>query len=162
MSTTHLMIISDHDALRWVVTEQRMAFPTGRSKLAQSVNEGDEVLLYTTRGCFRNPTRDRGRLMGRATVSSPVRALPKPLRLAERSFSDGCSLNIHSLAQWREGLVLSDLVPQLQVFPDPAAWSVRMRTAALLLPAADAHLLRAAVAPFLHPYLEIVEAYRQA
>ncbi|GAA3065696.1 hypothetical protein GCM10017562_34570 [Streptomyces roseofulvus] len=154
------MIIGDRDALGWVVTEQRMAFPVGRSQQAQAVGEGDEVLLYTTRGCFRNPNRDRGRLMGRATVSSPVQPLPQPLHLSKRTFSAGCSLEIHSLAEWRGGLMLSDLVPQLQIFPDPTVWSVRMRRATLTLPPADALLLRTAVAPLLHPYRDMVDAYR--
>lgn len=162
MPNTHLMIISDHGALSWVVTEQKMAFPAGRSRLAQSVKEGDEVFLYTTRGCFGNPTRDRGRLMGLATVSNPVHVLPEPLHLGERVFPEGCALDIQTLADWREGLVLSDLVPQLEVFPDPRAWSVRMRRAVLTLPVADAKLLRTTVAPLLRPYPEVAEAYRQA
>ncbi|MFB7761519.1 hypothetical protein [Streptomyces xiamenensis] len=162
MSETHLMIISNRDALSWVVTEQRMAFPAGRSRLARSVREGDEVLLYTTRGCFGNPTRDRGRLMGRATVSSPVHVLPEPLHLGERVFPEECSLDIHALADWRRGIVLSDLVPRLEVFPDPSAWSVRMRRAVLTLPITDAKLLRTTVAPLLRPYSEAVDVYRQA
>ncbi|MGW5778964.1 hypothetical protein [Streptomyces sp. NPDC003863] len=158
MSATHLLILSDREALRWVVTEQRMAFPAGRSK---PVSEGDEIFLYTTRGCFRNPTRDRGRLMGRATVSSPVGIMSKPLSIGERTFSEGCDLRILALAGWREGLVLSDFVPRLEVFPDPVTWSVRMRRAVLSLPDRDANLLRAAVTPLLRAYDDVVEQYRQ-
>lgn len=162
MPETHLMIISNRNALSWVVTEQRMAFPAGRSRLAQSVREGDEVLLYTTRGCFGNPTRDRGRLMGCATVSSPVQVLSDPLHLGERFFPEGCALDIRALADWRGGLVLSDLIPMLEVFPDPRAWSVRMRRAVLRLPVTDAKLLQVAIAPLLRPYPVMVDAYRQA
>ncbi|MFF7408162.1 hypothetical protein [Streptomyces lydicus] len=35
-----------------MVTEQRMAFPTGLAKAARALGEGDEVFVYTTRGCF--------------------------------------------------------------------------------------------------------------
>lgn len=58
MPSTHLLIIGERAALSWVVSEQRMACPAGRSNAARALEEGDEVCLYTTRGCFRNPRRD--------------------------------------------------------------------------------------------------------
>lgn len=129
MPSSHLLIIGDRAALSWVVTEQRMAFPAGRAKAAHALAEGDEIFLYTTRSCFRNPTRDLGRVVGRATVASPVRALDEPVVFGERVFPEGCRLDVSGLARCREGLVLRDLVPRLAVFPDPATWSVRMRRA---------------------------------
>src|SRR5690606_15125050 len=105
------------------------------------LEEGDEIFLYTTRGCFRNPTRDLGRVIGRATVASPVRLLEKPVVFGERAFTEGCRLRLSGLARFREGLVLRDLVPRLSVFPDPATWSVRMRRASLTLPSKDADLV---------------------
>ncbi|MGX4688707.1 hypothetical protein [Streptomyces sp. JNUCC 63] len=160
MPSSHLLIIGDRAALSWVVAEQRMAFPAGRAKAAHALEEGDEIFLYTTRGCFRNPTRDLGRLVGRATIASPVRALDEPVVFGERVFPEGCRLDVSGLARFREGLVLRDLVPRLAVFPDPATWSVRMRRASLTLPAADADLVRAQLGPWLRPYDEVAEAYR--
>ncbi|MET9878889.1 hypothetical protein ABZZ36_30285 [Actinacidiphila glaucinigra] len=160
VSSTHLVILGDRAALSWVVTKQRMAFPQGRSALARTLEPCDEVLLYTTRGCFRNPTRDMGRVIGQATVADPVRALKEPVRFGDRSFTDGCRLDIHGLARLREGVVLRDLVPQLTVFPDPATWSVRMRRAALTLPPADADLLREQLQPLLRSYREVAGEYR--
>lgn len=162
MASTHLVILSDRAALSWVVTEQRMAFPAGRSKMARSLHPDDEVLLYTTRGCFGNPTRDLGHVIGLATVSSAVRVLEKPVRFGERSFTEGCGLNIQGLAPFREGVVLRDLVPQLKVFPDPATWSVRLRRPVLSLPPDDAKLLRHELRPLLRGYAEVVEDYRWA
>lgn len=160
MSSAHLLIIGDRAALSWVVTEQRMAFPAGRAKAARALEEGDEIFLYTTRGCFRNPTRDLGRVVGRARIASPVRVLEKPVVFGERNFTEGCRLQVSDLARFRDGLVLRDLVPRLSVFPDPATWSVRMRRAALTLPPGDAALVRRELAPLLHPYGEVVEDYR--
>ncbi|RZB15668.1 hypothetical protein StrepF001_30215 [Streptomyces sp. F001] len=160
MPSTHLLIIGDRAALSWVVTEQRMAFPVGRSTAARALEEGDEVFLYTTRGCFRNPTRDLGRVIGRAVVASPVRVLDEPVVFGERTFTEGCRLEVSGLAGFREGLVLRDLVPRLSVFPDPATWSVRMRRASLTLPVADAGLVRAELEPSLLPYDEAAEGYR--
>ncbi|MCX4427203.1 hypothetical protein [Streptomyces mirabilis] len=160
MSSTHLLIIGDRAALSWVVTEQRMAFPAGRFKAARALEEGDEIFLYTTRGCFRNPTRDLGRVIGRASVAGPVRALEEPVVFGERAFTEGCRLEVSGLARFREGLVLRDLVPRLSVFPDPATWSVRMRRASLTLPPGDADLVRTELEPLLLPYGEAAEAYR--
>ncbi|MEU1176880.1 hypothetical protein ABZ464_04390 [Streptomyces sp. NPDC005820] len=160
MSSAHLLIIGDRAALSWVVTEQRMAFPAGRSQAAQALEEGDEIFVYTTRGCFRNPTRDLGRVIARARVASPVRVLEDPVVFGERSFTEGCRLEVSALARFREGLVLRDLVPWLAVFPDPATWSVRMRRASLTLPPGDADVVRAELEPWLLPYEEAVEGYR--
>lgn len=160
MASTHLVILSDREALSWVVTEQRMAFPAGRSKLARTLQPGDEVFLYTTRGCFRNPTRDLGRVMGLAAVSSPVRVLDEPVRFGDRSFTEGCGLDIRGLAPLRGGVVLRDLVPQLAAFPDTATWSVRMRRAALPLAPDDASLLRQQLRPLLRDYADVVGDYR--
>ena len=160
MPSTHLRIIGDRAALSWVLTEQRMAFPAGRSKAARALEEGDEIFLYTTRSCFRNPTRDLGRVIGRAAVASPVRALGEPVTFGDRSFTEGCHLEVSGLARFREGLVLRDLVPRLSVFPDPATWSVHMRRASLTLPPGDADLVRTELEPLLRPYNEAVEEYR--
>jgi hypothetical protein len=160
VSTTHLVILSDRTALSWVLTEQRMAFPAGRARSAQAIQQGDEVLLYTTRGCFGNPTRDLGRVIGYATVASPVRALDEPVRFGERAFTEGCEFAIDGLAPFRTGVVLRDLVPQLAVFPDPKSWSVRLRRASLPLPPEDAELILRELGPHLKPYEEAVPAYR--
>ncbi|WP_410535710.1 hypothetical protein [Streptomyces sp. KL2] len=90
------MVIGDRDAPSWVVTARRMA--PGRSAAPAG---GDEVLLHTTRGCFRNPTRDLGRAMARARVAGPVRSLDGPVRFGERAFSEGCDLRTGCLAPFR-------------------------------------------------------------
>nr|WP_239116234.1 hypothetical protein [Streptomyces sp. SID8499] len=137
-----------------------MAFPAGRSNVAASLSEGDQVLIYTTRGCFRNSTRDEGRIMTRAKVTSPVRDLSEPIQFGERRFTAGCDLHIEALAPYRQGLVLRDLVSRLDVFPDPAAWGIRLRRAALVLPPQDAQLINRELDPHLKPYDDAVEGYR--
>ncbi|WP_328976047.1 hypothetical protein [Streptomyces canus] len=160
MPPTHLVIISDRTALSWVLTEQRMAFPARRARAAHAIEPGDELLLYTTRGCFRRPTRDLGRVIGHATVSSPVRALSEPVVFGERRFTEGCEFTIHGLTPFRTGLALRDHVDQLAVFPNPKTWSVRMRRATLPLPSSDAELILSKLRPLLSPYEDAVSAYR--
>ncbi|MEU7021613.1 hypothetical protein ABZ990_13255 [Streptomyces sp. NPDC046203] len=154
---TNLIILSDREPLAWVLENQRMAFPAGRS--TGLPEKGDEILLYTTRGCFRNPGRDRGRIMGLATVTSEVAALPEPVSFDGRNFTSGCTLQVHGLAPRNEGVILADLVPQLQVFPDPKTWSVRMRRASLKLPEPDADLLRRELQPILRTRTAVLGQY---
>ncbi|WP_235217458.1 hypothetical protein [Streptomyces noursei] len=155
---THLVIISDREPLAWVLRTQRMAFPAGRASTGLPA-KGDQALLYTTRGCYRNTTRDRGRVMGLAVVTSPVKTLPKSVVFGERWFTSGCALRVEGLAPVRDGVVLADLVPRLEVFPDERSWSVRMRRASLSLPPADAELLTRELRPLLAPRLERLADY---
>ncbi|MEU5308786.1 hypothetical protein [Streptomyces sp. NPDC021562] len=154
---THLVIISDREPLAWVLRTQRMAFPAGRASGLPA--EGDQALLYTTRGCYRNPTRDRGRVMGLAVVTSPVETLPEPVVFGERRFTSGCSLRVEGLAPVRGGVLLADLVPRLEVFPDERSWSARIRRASLRLPSADAELLTRELRPLLGPRSERLADY---
>ncbi|GAA2442449.1 hypothetical protein [Streptomyces macrosporus] len=60
------------------------------------------------------------------------------------------------LTPFREGVVLRNLVNDLQVFPDPVHWSFRMRRAPLRLPDADAALIKRELQPLLKPYRSVV------
>ena len=78
-----LCTIGDRDALWWVLSEQRMAFPMKRRRRTlDELEAGDALYLYTTRGAFGNPTRDRGRVIGRATADQAVRPLDAPFSSA--------------------------------------------------------------------------------
>ncbi|GAA3180391.1 MULTISPECIES: hypothetical protein [Streptomyces] len=155
---TYLIIIGDREPLGWVLNNQRMAFPAGRT--TGLPEKGDEAFLYTTRSCYRNPGRDRGRIMGLATVTSEVAALAEPVSFGDRVFSSGCTLQVHGLTPRHEGVVLADLVPELQVFPDPKTWSVRLRRASLRLPEPDADLLRRELQPMLRTRRSVLGQYR--
>ena len=142
MASWYLLIIGEREALRWVLATQRMAFPPGRRRDALRLHEGDGLLLYTTRGAFHNPTRDRGRLIGEATVASPPVELGAPIEIANRQFTTACEIAIQTLAPLGRGVELAPLVPSLAVFPHPKSWSVLLRRPLLGLPPADARLLR--------------------
>ncbi|TLS47318.1 hypothetical protein FE633_04615 [Streptomyces montanus] len=156
---THLLIINDREPLAWVLENQRMAFPSGRTRQSLTLGKGDEVLLYTTRGCFGNPTRDLGRIIGLATLISEVSTLAEPVVIRDRRYTEGCQMRIHDMTPFREGVVLRDLVKDLQVFPDPASWSVRMRRASLRLPEPDTALVKRELQPLLKPYGAVVDDY---
>lgn len=145
--STHLLVIGDSIGLVWVLKNSRMAFPPGRGGQARKLEPGDELLLYTTRGCFHNPTRDRGQVVGEMTVLSAPATLERPLELAGRTFTVSCELQFKSLAPRGEGVELAPLVDDLRTFPDPRSWSALMRRPLVPLDDADAVWLRSLLRP---------------
>ncbi len=100
MPRNYLLVIGEATALAWVLAEQRMAFPALRRSQAMALEIGDELLVYTTRGCFHNPGRDAGRVMGLAKVTTHVRDLAKSVVFGERRHTSGCALAIRGSTAW--------------------------------------------------------------
>lgn len=118
-------------------------------------------MLYTTRGCFKSPSRDVGRVIGHGVVATPVSVLADPVRFGEREFTTGCEIRIQGLALYRDGLNLRELVHALDVFPNPRSWAMKLRRTTLALPAQDAELLRRKLKPYLKPYAEAIAGYEE-
>ena len=161
-STTSLLVLGERRAIFWVLSNSRTAFVEARGSQARSLAVGDTLLLYATRQAWRNPTRDRGRIIAEAEVTQEAVALETPLTIADRDFGYEVALRIRGVAPYPHGVELSVLVPQLQVFPDKRSWSARLRTSILRLPSADARLLGATLRPHLRPVSEVIEGYRLA
>lgn len=153
----YLTILSSAKGLAYVLTEHRMAFPPTRKI---HLNVGDQLLLYTTRGVFQSPSGDRGRVIGRAEVMTPIVPLETRMRLSGREFTSGCELKIEGLAPYGQGVNLADLVDRLSVFaPDPRSWSARLRRSVLALPAQDAEIIWAELEPRLSNPRKAATAY---
>lgn len=162
MNRSYLLILGERDAIAWVLREQRMAFPaTPRAEVA-ALAVGDRLYLYATRGAWHNPTRDRGRIIGVATVASSVRMLDRPIEIAGRSFVSGCDLRIDKVVPYPSGVELQPLVERLAAFPKPQAWSIYLRRALLALPPADAKLLDEALRPLLVTRQQALPQYPSA
>jgi hypothetical protein len=56
-----------------------MAFPSYRAREVAPLRVGDPLFLYTTRGCFHSPKRDRGRVIGIAEATSAAEQLDAPV-----------------------------------------------------------------------------------
>jgi hypothetical protein len=162
MSRSYLLVIGDATPLAWVLTEQRMAFPAIRKSQAAALDIGDELLIYTTRICFHNPTRDRGRVIGLARVSSDVRDLTEPVIFGERRYTSGCTLDIQGVAALHDGVELRPLVPQLHAFPDGPTWSMRLRRPLVPIDKHDTALLKRRLNPLLEPLNRHLDAYIKA
>jgi hypothetical protein len=141
----HSLVIGEREALVWVLSSKD-GIPCTTGGGGRARVPGDLLLIDTTRGCLHNPTRDRGRDVGEATVASAVEWLEQPVVFQQREYPIGCRLALGGLAPRAHGVELAPLIPQLQAFPDPATRSVRMRPTVVPLPAADVVLLCEALA----------------
>ena len=157
--SSYLLPIADREPLAWILAEQRAAFPAGREREARGLKRGDQLFLYSARGCFGNPTRDRGRIIGIAAVSARAVELEKPVRFGEREFPIGVKLRIGLLAPWRNGVELAPLVERLGAFPDPRSWSARMRRALVPLDSRDAALLERELRKVASRYPDELQSY---
>ena len=160
-ASTYLLILSEREAVAWVLSQQRMAFPARRRAEIDRLAVGDRLILLTTRGCWHNPTRDRTRLIGTAEVTSPVRALDDTVTIAGRDFTRGCDLKLERVTPYRTGVEVAPLVPELEVFPDtrPGAWAVRIRRPLVQLGRADTELLTGRLAAVAGDPAELVPDY---
>lgn len=155
-----LAVIGDRRALGWVLTQGIVAFPEPRNRLP-AFEQGDSIYLYTTRGCFKNPTRDRSRIIGKAVAVTHLQVNEDPVRFGDRSFPLEVRVRIDSLAPLGDGINFADLVPQLTSFPKPERWSVYLRRSAFLVTAKDARQFDRLLAPFEGQHLENLSGYQQ-
>ncbi|SCE99271.1 hypothetical protein [Micromonospora mirobrigensis] len=159
---TYLVILGHREAISWVLREQRMAFPaTPRAEVA-ALAADDRLFLYATRGAWRNPTRDRGRIIGTAMTASAVRRLDAPIEIAGRTFVSGCDLRIDSLVPYPGGLELQPIVEHLSAFPKPESWSIYLRRALLAIPGPDVDLLDRLLDPLLKTRSRALPTYPSA
>jgi len=160
--STYLLVLSERKAVYWVLSQSRTAFVAGRESQASRLEVGDVLLLYTTRGAWHNPTRDRGQIIGEATVTGPPERFAHPIQVAGREFSLGLCLDVDAVTPCRQGVDLAALVPQLSMFPNPNTWSVRLRTSLLHVPPADHRLIRKRLRPLVQPLADALPGYRKA
>lgn len=157
-----LLIIGEREGLAWGLWKQRMAFTAPRRNDVRRLIRGDRLFIYTTRGCFHNPTRDRGRIIGEATVMSCVGDLASPIELSGRTFTVACLLRIRELAELGDGVELAPLISRLRTFPAPGSWSARMRQPLLRLADEDAAVIAEPLARVIQPRQSVLGEYLAA
>ena len=127
---SYLLPISDRDAARWILAEERTAF---RHIVAETPPDSKpEIASCSTRPGAASgiPTRDRGRLIGVATVAREPRDLNEPVHFGDREFTIGIDFQLEVLLPRDGGVELAPLVPKLrESFPNQRAWSARLRRA---------------------------------
>jgi hypothetical protein len=160
-SNNYLIVISDRVPLAWVLSEGRMAFSAERARSAGGLRPGDKAYLYTTRGCFHNPTADRGRVIAETAITSAVRPLDEPIEFGGRAFTVGCTLDIEALAPARTGVDLAEVVPSLHAFRVTTRWSVYLRRPLVPLDDHDAKLLSNRLKPLTTRPPEVLSEYQR-
>jgi hypothetical protein len=156
---SHLLVLGERVAIRWVLTSGRTAFPEYRAKDAAEVSAGDELLLYTTRGAFHNPGYDRGRVIGRARAMNRPEPLAEVVTILDKEYAIGCDLQIESLAPRGHGVELAPVIPDLDAFRHKPSWGMALRRPLVLLTAEDADRLFEALRPRLTNVDEAIKSY---
>jgi hypothetical protein len=160
--SSYLAVIGDREPLAWILSEGRIAFQGRRAaRSAGALQPGDKVYLYTTRGCFHNPTVDRGRVIGEATITSAAEPLDEPVVFGDREFTVGCTLDINALAPAREGVDLAEVVSSLHAFRVAERWSVYLRRSLVSLDEHDARLLSTRLRPLTTQPTKVLSGYQR-
>jgi hypothetical protein len=146
-SAAYLLVIGEREALAWILRERRMAFPSTTRREVSQLQVGDQLFLLTTRGCFHNPGRDATRVVGTATVETPVAVLDPAVELVGRTFPRGCNIEIVSLAPYLTGVELLPLIPRLDAFRGASAWGMRLRKPLVPISSKDTRLLTRELGP---------------
>jgi hypothetical protein len=154
----YLLVVSEREALAWVLREQRMAFRSGRraARGVESLGSGDTLLIYTTRSCFHNPGRDRGRVIASAEVRSSVGALDPPISFGGSVFPTGCTLRISKVAPFGAGVDLASLVTRLSF---PSSWPTYVRRTLVPLESSDVAILQSELKQVVVPRAEALPTY---
>lgn len=157
----HLVVIGDREALVWVLENEQVAFPDPRYRnLFPALELGDVLYLYTTRGCFKNPTRDRGRVIGSATVSAAMARSSHPLHVRDRELPLQAPIDINVLASVDDGIDLAHEIPHMTSFPKPDTWSVYLRRSLFPITETDARRFDQLLASFTGPWDQRLDGYR--
>lgn len=159
--TAYLLVIGDREALGWLLTEQRMAFPGTQRAEVRALAADDTLLLYTTRGCFKNPTRDPGRIIATGRTRSAVTTLDEPVQVGGRSFPAGCDVEFRAATPWPDGVELGPVVGELDSFAGMERnWSIRLRRPLVPLSDRDASVLDGYLTQCQpRPLEEVIEPY---
>lgn len=155
----YLLVLGDRQALGWVVDTQRMAFARYQGDVSR-LDTGDRLLLYTTRGCFRNPGVDRGRLIGTAIVTSKPSLLDDPPKFGDREYPYGINLNIQTLTPFRTGPTLTERIGQIASLRyGQRGWETALRRSLVPLAPAEYRRLRASLKPHERPRADVAQGY---
>ncbi|GGM51048.1 hypothetical protein ACFFX1_34540 [Dactylosporangium sucinum] len=158
MSRNYLLVLGDREGIAWVLYEQRMAFPSPSTQIAR-LAVGDALFLYATRGAWHNTRRDRGRIFGTATVTSPVDRLAEPVEVRGTRLLSGCNLQIDGIVPYPGGMELKPLVHRLALFRKPDGWGAYLHRTLVPLSDDDAATLHRTIAPMLKMRDETLSTY---
>lgn len=136
-----LFVIGEENALHWVLAEKRMAF-RGHVNTTR-LKPGDLIVVYATRGCWHNPTRDRGQVAAVGTIASPVVAAP--VEVSGEIMPHSCDLAFEVVLPERHGLPFDTLVARLPLTRSRTHWGPMLRRTIVGLSDTDVKVIRTAI-----------------
>lgn len=154
-----LAVLSERDAIRWVVRERQIAFPPTPRREVGALRQGDRLFLLSTRGAFHNPVRDRTRLIGIAKTETSVHRFDDPIDVAGRSFTSGCGIRLSALAPFRMGAEFAPLVSELEKFAGQSQWGMLLRRPLVSISEHDAERLQREVSAWRHELPVAISSY---
>lgn len=115
-------MLGNRTAMEWVIDRGRMAVGP-RVRTLPAI--GDRLVLYTSRGAFHNPTRDRAQILALGVTSSE----PDNRRVvvAGAAYARSFAIDIDVMAEPRRGLDFLPLVPRLDFIHNRASWGGALR-----------------------------------
>lgn len=159
-TASYLLVLAEREAILWVLENGLTAFPSTPRREVLALKPGDELVLLTTRGAYHNPTRDRTRVIGTATVKSNVAQLNPEVEFAGRTFPRGCQIRLESLAPYSTGPDIGMLANQIHAFHGEKNWGMLLRKPLVLLDESDLLLLKRELQSHLRDLNESVLTYR--
>lgn len=106
---TVIFVVGSRSALEYILDKQVMAFRS--SVKTEVLSAGMRFAIYTTRGAYGNPSKDRSQVLAIGRLVSGV--TDQPHSIGNELFPQSCQLRIEARLPWRNGLAFDPLVDEL-------------------------------------------------
>lgn len=164
MATTHLLVLGNAEAARWVLENQRMAFSEVGRRTASRLSRGDTLIFYAGLKCWPGlggPRPKSGLFIADAIVLTDVARMKQPAHVGGRHFHYGCEIFFEHLAPVGSGVPIGTVRDRLELTAGRANYGQVLRRTPVLLSSADAALLKAELQKVWLPFDDSIEGYRQ-
>ncbi|MEV7663571.1 hypothetical protein [Paenarthrobacter sp. NPDC089316] len=165
MTATHLVVLGNADAARWVLANQRMAFSEVGKRTASRLSRGDRFLFYASFTCWPRLGGDQrptsGLIIGDAVVLTEVRELRTPVLVGGRHFRYGCEVFFEHLAPVGTGVSIGSIRDELELTAGRANYGQALQRTPVLLSQADTERLAPRLEGVWKPYEETIAGYLQ-
>jgi len=104
-----IFVVGSRPALEYILDNHVMAFRS--SVKTDMLEKGMRFALYTTRGAYGNPTKDRSQILALGRLSSGVTG--QAHSIDQELFPQSCRLKFELRLPWRKGLIFDPLVDEL-------------------------------------------------
>lgn len=141
-SAAHLAVFSDYRALAWVLSNNCMAFGRRTTGSTALLEPDSTLLLHATTRCFRGSEGPvvTG-IIGKATVTSPVKQMSEPVEIGSLSLHWSCGIRLDQLVPPRAAVPLGPLAESLDAFRGMRGWRFKLMSAPVALDAHDYDIL---------------------